>query len=102
MSSTLTQIVMNTLIDVKIFALARFQALLLTLVGLLCGILYAFGGAIFDVVTTGALNTGSALAFLALIGMPIIFGLSGYMLGLIEGVLIRIFRRWLTKIETGL
>lgn len=54
--------------------------------GLILGVLYSFGGLINDMMTTG-LNTGTALAFLALIGMPAIFGAVGSCLGLILGLI---------------
>ena len=41
------------------------------LLGAVFGIVYAFGGLVIDALTTG-LNQGTALAFLALIGMPVI------------------------------
>ena len=55
-------------------------------VGLAMGILYSFGGLIIDLMTIG-LNTGTALAFMALIGMPVIFGAIGWCIGLLFAVL---------------
>ncbi len=51
-------------------------------VGLLCGFLYAGGGFFVDLTTTG-LNIGTGLAFLALLGMPLL----GAMLGGVCGAL---------------
>ena len=48
--------------------------------GLACGVLYSVGGLIIDLRTVG-LNLGSALAFLALPGMPLLFGLAGFLAG---------------------
>lgn len=39
------------------------------------------GGALYDLTTTHSLNAGSALAFLALIGMPVMFGAVGFVVG---------------------
>lgn len=50
------------------------------LAGLVCGLLYSVGGFIIDMLTVG-LNLGTALAFLALPGMPVLFGLLGFLLG---------------------
>ena len=61
---------------------AKLQAMLMGLLGLIAGILYSFGGAIYELFT-GTLNSGTALAFLALIGMPIIFAAFGFVVGLI-------------------
>ncbi len=71
---------------IDVFNFARLQAILLALVGACAGILYSFGGALYDILTTG-LNTGSYLAMLALVGIPVLFGLSGLILGLIEAAL---------------
>lgn len=49
-------------------------------VGLACGALYAVGGFFIDLFTIG-LNWGTALAFLALIGMPILFAAAGCCVG---------------------
>lgn len=68
-------------------------------VGLVAGILYSFGGAIYDVLTTGSVNLGTALAFLALIGMPIIFAAFGFIVGLIEAVLYNLFAGWFGGVE---
>jgi len=51
-------------------------------VGLVCGVAYAFGGLVHDLSTTG-LSVGTALAFLALVGMPLGFGLLGFLLGVL-------------------
>ena len=48
--------------------------------GLVCGVLYSFGGLVVDLFTIG-LNWGTVLAFGALVGMPIIFGTFGFFLG---------------------
>lgn len=61
------------------------------ILGFSMGILYAVGGFFFDLFTTG-LNLGTALAFMALLGMPLIFGLSGCILAVLVhwlGILIR-------------
>jgi hypothetical protein len=63
---------MAKLKKIKVLSFAIFQAVLVSLIGLIAGILYSFGGLIYDVFTIG-LNFGTALAFLALIGMPITF-----------------------------
>jgi len=55
-------------------------------VGLIAGILYAFGGAIYELLT-GTLNSGAALAFFALVGMPIIFAAFGFLAGALGALL---------------
>jgi hypothetical protein len=49
-------------------------------IGLVCGALYSFGGLIFDLQTVG-LNWGTAMAFMALVGMPVLFGSFGFVCG---------------------
>ena len=56
------------------------------MVGLALGILYSIGGLVIDLMTIG-LNAGTALAFLALICMPLIFGAIGFCVGLLLGLL---------------
>jgi hypothetical protein len=77
---------------------AKLQAIQMAFVGLIAGILYAFGGAIYELLT-GTLNSGTALAFLALIGMPIIFAIFGFMAGAIGAVLYNLVARWFGGIE---
>ena len=56
--------------------LARWMAYL----GLACGVLYSVGGLVVDMLTIG-LNWGTAMAFMALVGMPVIFGAFGFLGG---------------------
>lgn len=49
-------------------------------VGIVCGVLYSFGGFVVDLLTVG-LNWGTAMAFGALLGMPVIFCFLGFVLG---------------------
>jgi hypothetical protein len=85
---------------IRVHSFAKFQAVLMAPVGLLAGILYSFGGAIYEVLSPQLqLNPGSALAFLALIGMPITFAAFGFIVGLVEAVLYNPFARWLGGLE---
>lgn len=52
----------------------------MALLGLICGVVYSVGGLVIDARTTG-LNRGTALAFLALAGMPVVFAAAGILLG---------------------
>tara|TARA_B100001245_G_scaffold189180_1_gene147312 strand:+ start:40 stop:327 length:288 start_codon:yes stop_codon:yes gene_type:complete len=84
---------MAKLKKIRIFSLAKLQGILFSYVGLLCGIFYSFGGFIYDLATTGSLNLGTALAFFALIGMPLIFASFGFIVGIILAVLYNLFSR---------
>lgn len=90
------------------FSFAKFQAFLGALIGLICGILYSFGGLIIDaLVTMGwmtstetpGLSYGSVLAFGALIGMPIIFSIAGYLLGIAEAILYNFSTKWFNGLK---
>jgi len=56
--------------------------------GLICGILYSFGGFVVDLLTIG-LNWGTAMAFAALVGMPVVFGTVGFVGGAIIDLVAR-------------
>ncbi len=90
----------------RILSFAKFQALLFTLIGLLCGVFYAFGGVFIDALVsldylsseamhTPGLSFGTVLAFGALIGMPLIGGVIGFFTGMVEAILYNIFAKWI-------
>jgi|GEM_PF-1013339 integral membrane sensor domain MASE1 len=81
---------------IGVISLAKLQAGLFAFVGLLAGTIYSFGGAIVDAlvsngwITTTAtpgLSWGTALAFLALIGMPGVFATFGLITGAVGALL---------------
>lgn len=76
---------------IKILAYAKLQAVILALAGLVAGILYSGIGLIIDLSTVG-LNKGTALAFLAIPGMPIYFAVFGFISGLIGAYLYNLFK----------
>ena len=90
--------------QLKIFEFAKLQALLTTLLGAVAGIIYSFGGIIIDTLVsleiitsseTPGLSIGTLYAFGALIGMPMIFGLVGYIAGIVEAFLYNILIRYI-------
>ncbi|MAV52271.1 MAG: hypothetical protein CBE20_00380 [Gammaproteobacteria bacterium TMED260] len=74
-------------------SLARLLALLMASLGFLAGVLYSVGGFLFEL-STGTLNSGTALAFLALLGLPLLFGLIGCAAGLILAPLYNFLARF--------
>lgn len=90
---------MARLKKIKIIPFALFQGLLGGHVGLLLGIIYSVGGFFYDLITTGGLNYGTALAFLALLGMPAIFAAVGFVLGIIEAILFNLLASWYGGIQ---
>ena len=93
---------MTKFTTLNIFGLAKLQAFLGAHVGLLAGVIYSFGGLIYDLFTIG-LNLGTLLAFGALVGMPIIFAVIGFVLGVLEAILFNILSGWTggTEIDLG-
>ena len=93
---------MEKLQKIRIIAFAKFQAFLFGLIGIICGILYSFGGLIIDILVsikwvssseTPGLSYGTLLAFGALIGIPIIFITIGFLSGIIEAILYNVFAK---------
>jgi hypothetical protein len=65
---------------------ARNTAKWMAYLGLACGVLYSGIGFFYDLLTVG-LNTGTALAFMAIVGMPIMFGTVGFLFGALFSLL---------------
>jgi hypothetical protein len=86
---------------IKALSLAKLQVVLMLFVGFAAGFIYAVGGTISDLLSIG-LNLGTALAFLAIIGMPVMFVIFGYMLGIIEALLFNLFSSWFRGIKIDL
>ena len=104
---------MKEKMKIHLWNFAKLQALMLGLIGLVCGILYSFGGFLIDALvsmgvlsaeamSTPGLSAGTLLAFGALIGMPLIFAFFGLLLGLIEGFLFNLLPGWSGRIKTNL
>ena len=55
--------------------------------GLAFGVLYSGGGLVYDLLTIG-LNWGTVMAFGALVGMPAIFGMLGFVLGTLIAIVV--------------
>ncbi len=89
---------MTKLKKIGVLSSSKLFAFLMAFTGLIAGILYSFGGAIYDVLTTG-LNLGTALAFLALLGMPIIFAIPGFIAGAIGAFLYNVVAGWVGGLE---
>jgi len=87
---------------IGVLSFAKLQTVILALLGLLAGILYSFGGLFIDTLvtldllspekmSTPGLSYGTVLAFGALLGMPAIFAVIGFVSGLIEAVVFNMF-----------
>ncbi|MCJ8165915.1 hypothetical protein MKJ04_13775 [Pontibacter sp. E15-1] len=93
---------------VNVLSFAKFQAILLALVGMICGIWYSIGGLLVDtlvslgwVITseTPGLSYGTVLALMALLAMPALAAIAGFVLGLVEAILFNVVAKWLGGIE---
>ena len=98
---------MKALTAVSVLSSARLAAAVMGLAGMAAGMLYAFGGALYDTLVTlgwiasaesGTLSTpglgwGTVLAFGALIGMPVIFAAAGLAAGTVGAVLYNVVAR---------
>jgi hypothetical protein len=93
---------------IDILPFVKFQTIMGAIIGLILGIIYSFGGLIIDTLVsvglvisseTPGLSYGTVLAFGALIGMPIIFLIFGFIIGLIEVFLFNLFARWIGAIK---
>ncbi|MEL7002357.1 MAG: hypothetical protein AAFN93_06430 [Bacteroidota bacterium] len=104
---------MQRLKKIGVLSLAKFQTILMALLGLVCGILYSFGGLIIDIMVslgwlsaedmeTPGLSEGTLLAFGALIGMPLIGAFIGFVVGIIEGLTYNLYSRWFGGIKMKL
>ena len=71
---------------------AQIVGVITSYVGLVAGILYSFGGFFYELVT-GNLNDGTILAFGALIGMPVAFGIAGVAAGAVGAMLYNLVGR---------
>ena len=96
---------------IELLFYARLQAVQMGLLGFIVGILYSFGGFIIDLMVsigwirsseTPGLSYGTALAFFALIGMPLLFAVFGFLYGMIASIVyniaFNIFGQWITKL----
>lgn len=99
---------MKKLKRINILSLAKLQAVLLGLLGLIAGVLYGVGGFIIDVLVslewittteTPGLSYGTVLAFGALVGMPIIGLVIGFVMGIVEGVIYNVFAKWFARVH---
>jgi hypothetical protein len=95
----------------KIFAFAKLHAIVGAIVGLFLGIIYSFGGLFIDVLVTLNLYTtsetpglsyGTFLAFGALLGMPVIFTIVGFIIGVIVAIIYNLFAKYFIKLDFGI
>ncbi len=77
---------------------AKLLAIYGACLGLVAGITYSFGGFVYEALTD-TLNSGTALAFFALIGMPAIFACFGFVAGGFGAMAYNLTAKWFGGIE---
>ena len=92
---------MKRLKRIGVLFLAKLQAMIMAVVGLLAGIIYSVGGFIYEL-SSSSLNWGTALAFGALIGMPLLFALFGFVAGATGAVIYNLIAKLINGIEVDL
>jgi len=91
---------MTKLKSIEVLFFAKLIGLVMSVAGFICGILYSFGGFFYELFSNN-LNLGTALAFLALIGMPLIFSAAGFVAGGVGAILYNITARFTGGIKSG-
>ena len=95
---------------INLFSFAKFQAILFGLLGIACGFFYSFGGLIIDALVSldllssetmsiPGLSMGSVLAMGALVGMPALFAIIGFLTGFLEAILFNLWVKFFGEIE---
>lgn len=101
---------MATMNRVKIISFSVFRAKFALFLGFVAGCIYSFGGLIIDVLVsagqlspekfeTPGLSVGTLLAMGALVGMPIIAAIGGFVIGFIEAIVYNLYVRWFKPFE---
>ena len=73
---------MNKLVRIKVGFLARISGQSGGLLGMLAGTFYSIGGFVYDLLFA-SLNIGTAMAFMALLIMPLLFAVMFFLIGAI-------------------
>lgn len=89
---------MTKLKRLEVLSVAKLQAVLMAVIGLITGIFYALLGAAFSVLA-GPAGLGGGLGFFAIIVLPIIYAVIGFILGAISAFLYNLIAGWVGGIE---
>jgi predicted membrane protein len=71
---------MRTLRHLDSHSFAKLQSLVMAMAGVIAGLIYALSGFFMELLNNN-LNSGTALAFLAIAGMPVLFATAGFLAG---------------------
>lgn len=83
-----------------VLSVAKLQAVIMAVVGLFIGVIYALLSPIMR--TVGAGGVGADLGPIAIIILPIFYGILGFVFGALGAWLYNLFAKWLGGIEVEL
>ena len=86
---------------VDVLSCAKLSAVSGGVIGLFLGVLYSLGGAIYDL-ATNSLNLGTVLALGALVGMPVILAILGFLKGALLAALYNYTTKWVDGLDLDL
>lgn len=89
---------MTKLKKIGVLSLAKLQAITMALVGFIIGIIFFIGGLFFGI-TTDSIGIGMGFSFLSIIIFPIIYGVMGFIGGVIGALLYNLSSKWTGGIE---
>ena len=93
---------MKELRHIGILSSAKFLTILMGIVGLILGLAYSVGGAIYDVIMGQVSWGGTGLAFAAIPGMTAMFAGGGLAAGIIAPFIYNLLARWTGGIKVSL
>jgi len=93
---------MKELRHIGILSSAKILTVLMGIVGLILGLVYSIGGAIYDVIVGQVSWGGTGLAFAAIPGMTAMFAGGGLAAGIIAPLVYNLLVRWTGGIKVSL
>lgn len=95
---------MQTIKKIGILSMAKVQAIISIILGFIIGIIYAMAMVIAGAVSgSGAFGAMTGLlALLSIIGFPIIYGIAGFVFGIITAAIYNLVAGWIGGIEIEL
>lgn len=93
---------MKELKHIGIVSSAKVLTVLMGIVGLILGLVYSIGGAIYDVIVGQVSWGGTGLAFAAIPGMTAMFAGGGLAAGIIAPLVYNLLVRWTGGIRVSL
>jgi len=92
---------MTVIKRVGVLSVAKVQAIIMAVFGLIVGVIYAFAGAVFGAMM-GSAGLGAGLGFAAIIILPIFYAVIGFISGAIGAWLYNLVANWIGGVELDL